>query len=160
MSVTASYSTAQLLHRPLIPTGQSIKLERAKASWPRCERTTPQESAAQTWSSSAKGLFRRSSMCKGSPTAEVTRRCSIEKQDSKRYAVLRISPAALAQLMTRSAQPVVNSECCSCRTVRGFGAGDGVDRSDSKYFSDYTAFNAKCMAQQTNCAMHFALNAV
>ena len=66
-------------------------------------------------------------------------------------------PVALTQLMTRSAQPVVNSECCSCRTIRGFGAGDGVDRSDSKYFSDYTAFNAKCMAQQTNISLsnHF-----
>jgi hypothetical protein len=44
--------------------------------------------------------------------------------------------------------PVVNSECCSCRTLRG-AYSNATDPSWSKYITDWSSVNSECMASQT-----------
>ena len=44
---------------------------------------------------------------------------------------------------------VVNSECCSCRTLRG-AYSNATDLSQSKYITDWSSVNAECMAAQTS----------
>jgi beta-galactosidase len=45
--------------------------------------------------------------------------------------------------------PVVNSECCSCRTLRG-AYSNLTDPSRSKYITDWSSLNSECMASQTS----------
>ena len=44
--------------------------------------------------------------------------------------------------------PVVNSECCSCRTLRGAYSNES-DPSTSRYMTDWSSVNSECMASQT-----------
>jgi hypothetical protein len=46
-------------------------------------------------------------------------------------------------------KPVVNSECCSCRTLRG-AYSNTTDMSKGKLLTDFTAVQSECMASQTS----------
>ena len=59
---------------------------------------------------------------------------------------------AVAYRKAGNTKPVINSECCSCRTIRGT-QNNGTDSSGSGRFGDWSNFNAECMAAQTNASL-------